>query len=961
MLFSQKSSFGRRVIGTLVSISMLFSSVAPAVYAEELLPPVSDTQPAAVLTEGSLQASTSDAPVSDTQSAPADTPTKSTSPTAPEALGAVSMAAASSESVVRPMYMQSPAKSTNLVVEPNQAFGSLNMRYPLQLPPGRDGLAPELGLVYSSEDHKNDSLVGYGWSLSTPYIYRVNKYGANHLYQADKEVFASSMDGELKPTVLTDGTHGEYRAELEDGSSHVYIFNTDNSWSMRDKSATLYQFGLASTARVNHPADSSLAYKWILDKTTDTNSNVVEYDYSWPGDAYDNRYPKKISYGASANTGAGHIFSIDFSLESRPDSIDQYYAGFKLRTDRRISDITIKKGLATLRSYHIGYAPGDNKARSMLASLTETVIDADGISKTLPPTSFTYQKSTPGWTQNRDFALAYHGIEQMMSQPLPVLPSWAPYYVDVSGDAYPDAFYSQHCASGSTCGDFKGMLWNASWRFDGLPAAYNQNSTPAQLFYHDGNNWQDYGWQVADLNGDGISEMMQARRQNDTVPIETSAYSFNKLTNTWSQLAGWAAPYPFAGGNADGSTRLLDYNGDGLSDLVYSTGFGDRKGIAYDNTGNGWVLARGNLLELGSLAFTDEFMQSSGPTREDSGFRIGDANGDGLADGIRLRVNGDDYVAVSNGEWFEDDRTYVIPQELYATDPTIVSYGSYSAPRESDSGVRLVDINGDGLVDIERSAYTVINEVNTLKQEVYLGQGKGWVRAPEWENMPNTSDDVFSSAGATTRVRLADVNADGMLDFIGPLYPEPPGQGFINQSKPADYMTSATFSDGGSSAFTYKPSSQYRDTANPDQSSNILNPNLPIVVQTLERVVTSDGMGGSDTTTYEYAGGHYYFNNPQDRKFGGFAKVTETDQVRGRKTVHYFHQGNGVDTAQGEATDSKGRIGREYRTDTLNTAGQLLARTLARWDETALSSARIFTRAGAKTDIMFNPARVNMR
>ena len=957
MIFSQKSSFGRRVIATLISISILSSGVAPAAYAEELLPATGDTQQAAAFAESSLQASTPDAPVSDTQSVPADTTAKSSSLAAPEALGAVSMAAASSESVVRPMYTQSPARATNLVVEPSQAFGSLNMRYPFQLPPGRDGLTPEVALVYSSEDHKNDSLVGYGWSLSIPYIYRVNKYGANHLYQAGKEVFASSIDGELKPITLTDSIHGEYRAELEDGSFRDYIFNADNSWSMRDKSATLYQFGLASTARVNHPTDNTIAYKWMLDRVTDTNSNVVDYDYSWSGDAYDNRYPKNISYGANVSTGVGHIFSIDFSLETRPDSIDQYYAGFKLRTDRRIADITIKNGLEALRSYHLGYVPGDNKARSMLAALSETVIDADGVSKTLPPTTFTYQKSAPGWTQNRDFALAYHSIEQMMPQPLPTLPNWAPYYVDISGDAYPDAFYSQRCASGSTCGNFKGMLWNASWRFDGPPAAYDQNSTPAQLFYRDGNNdWQDYGWQVADLNGDGISEMVQARRQNDTVPIETSAYSFNKLTNTWSQLTGWIAPYPFALGNIDGSTRLLDYNGDGLSDLVYSTGFSDRKGIAYDNTGSGWVLGRGNLLELGSLAFTDEFMQSSGPAREDSGFRIGDANGDGLADGIRLRVNGDDYVAVSNGEWFQDDRTYMIPQELYATDPTIVSYGSYSAPRESDSGVRLVDINGDGLVDIVRSAFTLVNEANTPKQEVYLGQGKGWVRAPEWENMPATSNDVFSNAGATTRVRLTDANADGMIDIIGPLYTETTGQGYINQSKPADYMTSATFSDGGSSAFTYKPSTQYRDAANPDQSSNILNPNLPIVVQTLERVVTSDGMGGSDTTTYEYAGGHYYFNNPQDRKFGGFAKVTETDQVRGRKTLHYFHQGNGVDTATGETADSKGRIGREYRTDTLNTAGQLLARTLARWDETALSSARIFTRAGSKTEILFNPS-----
>src|SRR5271168_4307482 len=44
--------------------------------------------------------------------------------------------------------------------------GALTQDIPLDIPPGRNGLQPDLTLDYNSQDTDQDSIVGYGWSLS---------------------------------------------------------------------------------------------------------------------------------------------------------------------------------------------------------------------------------------------------------------------------------------------------------------------------------------------------------------------------------------------------------------------------------------------------------------------------------------------------------------------------------------------------------------------------------------------------------------------------------------------------------------------------------------------------------------------------------------------------------------------------------------------------------------------------
>jgi Salmonella virulence plasmid 65kDa B protein len=64
----------------------------------------------------------------------------------------------------------------------DQNTGALETTYPISIPPGRNGLQPDVDLVYSSQNSQQGSILGEGWSTSIPYISRLNKSGVDNLY-----------------------------------------------------------------------------------------------------------------------------------------------------------------------------------------------------------------------------------------------------------------------------------------------------------------------------------------------------------------------------------------------------------------------------------------------------------------------------------------------------------------------------------------------------------------------------------------------------------------------------------------------------------------------------------------------------------------------------------------------------------------------------------------------------------
>src|SRR5260370_2601763 len=220
----------------------------------------------ATTTSGTTPPSTSStsAPSSGTQpTAQVPAPTAapaSSSPTPPPAQPA-GPSAPSSPAQVGPFTQQVlPGTFNPALVKIDKNTGALTMTYTITLPPGRNGLQPDVSLQYSSQDTKLNSIFGEGWSSKIPYIERLNKMGVDKLYSTSTpNYFISSLDGELATSTAT----STYVPRIENGAFNKYTFSS-NSWTMTDKNGMTYTFGSSTQSQMNDPQNTRNVYRCML-------------------------------------------------------------------------------------------------------------------------------------------------------------------------------------------------------------------------------------------------------------------------------------------------------------------------------------------------------------------------------------------------------------------------------------------------------------------------------------------------------------------------------------------------------------------------------------------------------------------------------------------------------------------------------------------------------------------------
>ncbi len=258
----------------------------------------------------------------------------------------------------------------------------------------------------------------------------------------------------------------------------------------------------------------------------------------------------------------------------------------------------------------------------------------------------------------------------------------------------------------------------------------------------------DVGTRMADINGDGLPDILKSLTTNG---VQSSSAYLN-TGNGWTLApTAWNPPQTFIDYNqmpssGDVGARIVDLNGDGLPDIAQS--LSDLNGTivqsyVYLNTGSGWALA--STTWNPPLPFNSAY--------GDIGGRIADINGDGLPDLLRAFAGTNPVVFLNTGSgWAQATSTW--------TPPTAFSDMSFV-----DLGVRLADVNGDGLPDILKSYSTYDgNHVTYQVSQVFLNTGSGWTLAQNW-SVPLSFVDYTVNTGDNS-VQLADVNGDGLPDMV---------------------------------------------------------------------------------------------------------------------------------------------------------------------------------------------------
>jgi RHS repeat-associated protein len=287
-----------------------------------------------------------------------------------------------------------PGAGINLLAppEPNN-LGDNRLGYPIELPPGRQGLTPQLGVSYSSSS--GNGWLGVGWDLAVPAVTIDTRWGVPR-YSTGLETETYQLDGAQLTPVAHRGapqprTAGKvFHTRVEGGFTRIVRHGSGPAaytWEVTDKDGLRWFYGALPGAG-GPAADATLTdqsgnvYLWALREIRDRHGNFMRYHYATvddPGLAGGtepgrNLYLQRVTYtGQGVTEGRYEVRLIrdrELGEPLRVDKLIDARGGFKRVTAdllRRV-DVTLDGGL--VRRYEFDYTTGAF-FKTLLRSVTQ--------------------------------------------------------------------------------------------------------------------------------------------------------------------------------------------------------------------------------------------------------------------------------------------------------------------------------------------------------------------------------------------------------------------------------------------------------------------------------------------------------------------------------------------------------------------------------------------------------------
>ncbi|MHA3915827.1 RHS repeat domain-containing protein [Halovulum sp. GXIMD14793] len=318
--------------------------------------------------------------------------------------------------------------------------GAFAYSYPIKVPEWH-GMQPGLALSYSSSNKKlggYGNYIGIGWSLSGMSEITLHSSGggvpffdpAYDMFMLDGQELLACRDAAathswtdpyasdfLTETASASCSHGGTHATMTESFSRIKYDPVANEWEIRGKSGRIRIYRPVGTWMPSGtaPTDVSetsykLAFKtrWLLAEIRDQQAqpNVVQYTYkvyTGEGDHTDQireYLPHEIQYGEyKINFTSKYIGSrVQFGIG------DSWMPLWK----RRLYGIRVHKGNTPIRAYVLTHEESALTKRSLVTKITE--LGADNawqddqlVGTSLPPTTFTYSDDAVGFV-DRSYA-----------------------------------------------------------------------------------------------------------------------------------------------------------------------------------------------------------------------------------------------------------------------------------------------------------------------------------------------------------------------------------------------------------------------------------------------------------------------------------------------------------------------------------------------------------------------------
>ena len=598
-------------------------------------------------------------------------------------------------------------------VDINANMGSASFSVPLRVPRGfNQTMTPSLGLSYSSG--QGIGTVGIGWDIASPSIERTTDKGLPEYTSADR--FAADGGSELVFIGMLDGTR-VYRTRFESGFVRYRWRNAGTGasgyWTAEYPDGRVGYFGatadgtLVPSARVQ--ADTGETFRYHLVEIVDVNGRRIVQrftkDRGWV-------LLDEVQYAFGGMDTPR--FSVRFVYEDRPDIVSNAAPGYEIQLAKRLSEVIVNSEATPIRRYTLAY---EMDAASSGMSRLQTVREFGRDGGELPiHHSFEYSRTLGG--------TCAVGCEQPFVVDMGTVPGGATIatgraqLVDINGDSLPDMVVS------SDTGEH--TFYVSELSVDGRPNFATMASPSAQTAGGTSLILGDNGVQIFDVNGDGFSDIVN-QRTGDALCNDGSGdwTTTNCLMN--------ATSLPALDDDSDSDVdpegkRFFDYDNDKRIDLLVTAS--DSAAQVYRNTGTSYEAV--NIQPLGATFDAA------------SNLDLGDMNGDGLLDPVRIVASGSGAIIsyrinIGRGQWldFADVTIEDLPSGLV-------------------DSAQLQDLNGDGLDDIVVVAGTSVR--------YWLNRNAGRFDSAAELVSGDVDGEIPEATGET--ILFADMNANGTDDIV---------------------------------------------------------------------------------------------------------------------------------------------------------------------------------------------------
>jgi hypothetical protein len=397
---------------------------------------------------------------------------------------------------------------------------------PVALPPGTNGMTPELALVY--RHRTRDGTLGAGWSIAG--LSRISRCpqtvardGAARRVSWDaNDRFC--LDGQRLVNVNNaayGARNSEYRTEIEsfariravDGAST----NGPMSFTVENADGRILEYGATNDSRIDSTTGPSVlaAVAWTLNRIRDRAGNVIDYRYVENAQGRSNRIAA-ILYNANPSGGVTASHEVRFVYD-----------------DERLATIEVRYAGEVLRRYELAYETTlTSGGRSRLASVRECAATGTDC---LAPTSFTWTEPGAGFGPVTAFATQAPGYPTTA-----IGRDWN--LADLNGDGRTDYLWRAGADAASLTLRYRLSL------ADGAIGPMVDSRLPA---------WSTIG-RIFDVDGDGCA---------DVLGVDAAGFTIAR-----GGPAGLGAAIATGIGRPEGllDFRGADLNGDGLGDIAWA-------------------------------------------------------------------------------------------------------------------------------------------------------------------------------------------------------------------------------------------------------------------------------------------------------------------------------------------------------------------------------------------------------